>query len=177
MQLIVRTDGAPGEMTKAVLGAIETGAPGIEVRRVRDMETQLAYSTTMERLTARLAVFVSGMALVLATIGLYGVVAYGVSRRVSEIGVRLALGARARGILWLVTRETAVLLGFGIVLGTILSWVANGAIASQFFGVAPRDPRAVVGAATLLALVGLVASVVPARRATRIDPKIALSVD
>ena len=70
-----------------------------------------------------------------------------------------------------------MLLGLGILLGTILSWVANGAIASQFFGVAPRDPRVVVGPAILLALVGLVASVVPARRATRIDPKIALSVD
>jgi len=177
MQLIVRTDGAPGEMTKAVLRAIEAGAPGIEVRRVRGMETQLAYSTTMERLTARLAVFVSAMALVLATIGLYGVVAYGVSRRVSEIGVRLALGARTRAILWLVTRETAWLLGIGIVIGTMLSWVANGAIASQFFGVAPRDPRAIVGAAILLALVGLVASLVPAQRATRIDPRIALIAD
>jgi len=177
MQLIVHTDGAPAEMTKAVLRAIEAAAPGIEVRRVRDMETQLAYSTMMERLTARLAVFVSAMALVLATIGLYGVVAYGVSRRVSEIGVRLALGAQTRAILWLVTRETALLLGLGIVIGTMLSWVANGAMASQFFGVAPRDTRAVMGAAILLALVGLVASVVPAGRATRIDPRIALSAD
>jgi predicted permease len=177
MQLVVRTDGAPGAMTKAVLRAIEAAAPGIDVRRVRDMKTQLADSTTIERLTARLAVFVSAMALVLATIGLYGVVAYGVSRRVSEIGVRLALGARTRAILWLVTRETALLLSIGIVIGTMLSWVANGAIASQFFGVAPRDPRAIVGAAILLALVGLVASIVPAQRATRIDPRIALSVD
>ena len=70
-----------------------------------------------------------------------------------------------------------MLLSVGIVLGTVLSWVVNGAIASQFFGVAPRDPRALVGAAALLAFVGLAASVLPARRATRIDPKIALSVD
>ena len=177
IQLIVRTDGPPGESSKAVLQAIEAAAPGIDVRRVRDMETQLTYSTTVERFTARLAVFMSAMALVLATVGLYGLVAYGVSKRVSEIGVRLALGARARAILWLVQGKRAVLLGLGILLGTILSWVANGAIASQFFGVAPRDPRVVVGPAILLALVGLVASVVPARRATRIDPKIALSVD
>ena len=177
MQLIVRTRGAPGAMSRAVLEAIEAGAPGIEVRRVRDMATQLSDATTVERLTARLAVFVSAMALVLASIGLYGVVAYGVTRRMSEIGVRLALGARTRAILWLVTRETALLLGIGVVAGTMLSWVANGAIASRFFGVAPRDPRAIVGAASLLALVGLVASVVPARRATRIDPRIALNVD
>jgi predicted permease len=177
MQLIVRTTGAPGAMAPAMLKAIESAAPGIEVRRVRDMETQLAYATAMERLTARLAVFVSAMALVLATIGLYGVVAYGVSRRVSEIGVRLALGARTRAILWLVSRETVWLLGTGVVIGALLSSVANSAIASQFFGVAPRDPRATVGAAILLALVGLVASVVPARRATRIDPRIALSAD
>jgi putative ABC transport system permease protein len=104
-------------------------------------------------------------------------VAYGVSRRVSEIGVRLALGARTRAILWLVTRETALLLSIGIAIGTMLSWAANGAIASQFFGVGPRDPRAIVGAAILLALTGLVASVVPARRATRIDPRIALAVE
>jgi len=177
MSLVVRTAGDPMQMAPAVLKAIEAAAPGIEVRRVRDMETQRAWATTTERLTARLAMFASTLALVLSAIGLFGIVAYGVSRRTSEIGVRLALGARTRAILWLVSRETVWLVGGGVLLGAVLSYGATGAMRSQFYGVSPHDPLALLGAAAALTLVGLVASVIPARRAATIDPKIALSAD
>jgi predicted permease len=177
MPLVVRTAGDPMALAPAVLDAVEAAAPGIEVRRVRDMETQHAWSTTTERLTARLAVFASMMALVLAAIGLYGVVAFEVSRRTSEIGVRLALGAGTGGILWLVSRETLWRLGGGVLLGVVLSYGATGAMRSQFFGVGPHEPLATIGAVLALALVGTAASVLPARRAARIDPRIALNAD
>jgi ABC-type antimicrobial peptide transport system permease subunit len=117
------------------------------------------------------------MALLLSAVGLYGVVAFSVSRRTSEIGIRLALGAGTRAVLWLVSRETVWLVGVGVVIGTVLSLGASGAMRSQFFGVDAHDPTVTIGAILLLAAVGLAASIVPALRATRIDPKIALNAD
>ncbi|HEU4994389.1 MAG TPA: ADOP family duplicated permease [Gemmatimonadaceae bacterium] len=177
MQLLVRTSAAPLTLASAVTKAVESAAPGINVRRVRDMATQRDDSMTIERLTAKLALFVSVMSLVLSTIGLYGVVAYSVTRRTSELGVRLALGARTRAILWLVSRETVWLVGIGLGIGAVLSYAATGALASVFFGVGPHDPTVAGLAALALAIVGLAASIAPARRAARIDPKIALNAD
>jgi len=131
----------------------------------------------VERLAARLAMFVSVMALVLSAVGLYGVVSYSVARRTSEIGVRLALGAQARAVLWLVAKETVLLVGVGVVLGLPLAFAMNGAIGAQLFGVGARDPAATALAIVLLTVVGVLASVVPAGRAARIDPKIALNAD
>jgi predicted permease len=175
--LLVRTNGPPLQFAQTVLKAIESAAPGIEVRRVRDMQAQRDVATTPDRLTASLAVFVSVMALLLSAVGLYGVVAFSVSRRTSEIGIRLALGAGTRAVLWLVSRETVWLVGVGVVIGTVLSLGASGAMRSQFFGVDAHDPTVTIGAILLLAAVGLAASIVPALRATRIDPKIALNAD
>ncbi|HEV8366240.1 MAG TPA: ADOP family duplicated permease [Gemmatimonadaceae bacterium] len=176
-QLVVRTNVAPSSVMRAVISAIDAAAPGITVRRVRDMRSQREAVMTVERLAARLAIFVSAMALVLSAVGLYGVVAYSVARRTSEIGVRLALGARARAVLWLVARETVALVAIGVGVGLPLSFAANGAMDSQLFGVGAHDPFAAIVSIALLAAVGLIASMVPARRATRVDPKIALSAD
>lgn len=176
-QLVVRTSGGPSGVMQPMVGAIDAATPGITVRRVRDMRSQREAVMTVERLAARLALFFSAMALLLSAVGLYGVVAYSVARRTNEIGVRLALGARARAVLWLVARETLVLVGIGVVVGLPLSFAANGAMGSQLFGVGAHDPFAAVVSITLLAAVGIVASMVPARRATRVDPKIALSAD
>ena len=177
LQLIVRTSGPPMVAAPAVLKAIERATPGMSARRVRDAETQLAASTTIERMTSRLAVFMSALTLVLAAIGLYGIVAYGVSRRINEIGVRLALGARAGSIVWLVTRDTAVLLALGIALGVMLSFGATGAMRSQFYGVDAHDPLAWLGATMILALTALGASAIPAKRAASVDPRIAMHAD
>jgi putative ABC transport system permease protein len=177
MQLVMRTRGEPWLAVPAVMKAVDAATPGIGLRRVMDMPTVIETATVIERLGARLAFFVSLMALLLSAVGLYGVVAYGVSRRTSEIGVRLALGARARAILWLVAKETTGLVGLGVLVGIPLSFAANGALRSQLFGVSPHDPFAAFVAVSMLSVVGLAASVVPARRATRIDPKAALSAD
>ncbi len=169
MQLVVRTGGDPSQAARAITRAIDSAAPGVQVRRVRDMRTQLEDVMMVERFAARLAVFVSVMALVLSAVGLYGVVSYSVARRTSEIGVRLALGAQAQAVLWLVSKETVLLVGIGVVLGLPLAFAANGVIGAQFFGVGPRDPVATVTSITLLAVVGVLASVIPARRSARID--------
>ena len=178
LQLVMRTEGEPsGATMRAVTQAIDSAAPGIQIRRVRDMRTQRDEVMTVERVAGRLAMFVSVMALVLSAVGLYGVVSYSVARRTSEIGVRLALGARARAVLWLVAKETVVLIGIGVGLGLPLTFAASSAIGAQLFGVSAHDPMAMAMSITVLAAVGLVASVVPARRAARIDPRIALNAD
>ena len=173
----MRTNGPPLQFARTILKAIESAAPGIDARRVSDMQTQRDIATTLDRFTARLAVFVSMMALLLSSVGLYGVVAFSVSRRTSEIGIRLALGAGARAVLWLVSRETVWLVGIGVIIGTVLSIGASGAMASLFFGVGAHDPTVTIGTIVLLASVGMAASIVPAFRATRIDPKTALNAD
>ena len=176
-QLVVRTNAGPSSVMRPIVSAIDAAAPGITVQRVRDMRSQREDVMTVERLAARLALFVSAMALVVSAVGLYGVVAYSVARRTSEIGVRLALGARTRAVLWLVARETVALVAIGVGVGLPLAFAANGAMGSQLFGVGAHDPFAAVVSIALLAAVGIVASMVPARRATRVDPKIALSAD
>jgi putative ABC transport system permease protein len=177
MVLVVRSEGDPTGTARAVTRAIDAAAPGIQIRRVRDMRTQLADVMVVERVAARLAMFVSVMALLLSAVGLYGVVSYSVARRTSEIGVRLALGARARAVLWLVAKETLVLVVVGVVLGLPLAFAANGVIGAQLFGVSARDPAAAAVSIVLLGVVGVLASVVPAGRAARIHPRIALNAD
>lgn len=117
------------------------------------------------------------IALAFAAIGLYGVLAYTVASRTGEIGVRMALGARPVEVLRLVARESGSLVGAGIVLGAVGAAVGTRAIAGLLYGVAPADPLALVGAAVALGAVCLIATVVPARRATRIDPAIALRAE
>jgi putative ABC transport system permease protein len=173
-QVTVRTVGEPAEVTRAVARAIEVAAPGMIVRNVREMRTVRDGAMMVERLAARLAGFVSAMALVLSVVGLYGVVAYSVSRRTSEIGIRLALGARPRALLWLVARETIALVGVGVLVGIPLAFAASGALRSQLFGVGARDPSSAVLAVGLLAVAGLVASVIPARRAVTVEPRVVL---
>lgn len=177
VQLVVRTQGDPSLVVRGVTKAVDAAAPGIGFRKLQTMEATRETSTVLDRIAARLAEFISLMALLLSAVGLYGVVAYSVSRRTSEIGVRIALGARAAAILWLVARETIMLVGIGVLVGIPLSLAANGAIRSALFGVSPRDPFAALAAVSLLAAIGLIASIVPARRATRIDPKTALGAD
>ncbi|HEU5219555.1 MAG TPA: FtsX-like permease family protein, partial [Gemmatimonadales bacterium] len=108
---------------------------------------------------------------------LYGVVAYSVARRTSELGIRMALGARGRAIVWLVLRETLGFAAAGVLIGLPLSWAANSALKSQLYGVGAHDFGVVIGSVLLLAATALVAGFIPARRAARIDPRTALSAD
>jgi predicted permease len=175
--MVVRTEGDPMRLTQAVTQAVDAAAPGLNALGALDMVTTRNDALTMERMSAELGGFISTMALLLSAVGLYGVIAYSVSRRTSEIGVRLALGAPAQSVLWLIGRETALLVGVGLAVGIPLSFATDAGIRAPLYGVGMFDPRSFVVAIVLLALAGMAASVIPARRAARIDPKVALNAE
>ena len=131
-------------------------------------------SLVRERLLSMLATFFGSLALALACIGLYGVMAYAVVRRTREIGIRIAVGAPQRSVIWMVVRETLALVIAGAALGTITALTASRYVESQLFGVAPGDPVTLSAAILLLLAVTAAAGYLPARRASRIDPVIAL---
>ena len=156
--------------------AAET-VPGGFVTEIATMEQHVEMSLVRERMLALLATFFAALALILACIGLYGVMAYRVVRRTREIGIRIAVGARQQSVVWMMVRETLLLVTIGAALGTLASLAANRYIAGQLFGVTPRDPIAIVVALSLLAIVTMVAGYVPARHASRIDPVKALRAE
>jgi predicted permease len=127
-----------------------------------------------DRLMATLSSFFGGLAMVLAAVGLYGVIAYMVERRRNEIGIRMALGAQRGNVLALILREAGVLVAVGLAIGTLLSLAAGQAASSMLYGLQPYDAAMMAAAVTLLALIAFAASYVPARRAARVDPLVAL---
>lgn len=177
MQLVIRTEGAPLRLVHAVTQAIDAAAPGLNALSAQDMKTIRDGALSSERIAAQLAAFVSLIALLLSAVGLYGVIAYSVSRRTSEIGIRLALGAPTKAVLWLIGKETALLVGVGLLIGLPLSFAGSTAIRALLYGVGPFDPLALVIPIALLGTAGLLASVTPARRAVGIDAKAALSAE
>lgn len=138
------------------------------------IEEQMAPLNADERTTARLAVVFGTVALMLAAIGLYGVLSYGITRRSSEIAIRMALGAQSRGIIAMILRETAGLVVAGFVVGSAFAYVGSRLIASRLYGVAPQDPLTLTLATGVLVVVALIAAYLPARRAARVDPMAAL---
>jgi predicted permease len=141
---------------------------------IRPFSWQLRAAVKQERLVAMLAGFFGGLALLLAAIGLYGVAAHSVARRRAEIGLRMALGADARGVVRLVLGRLGWLLAAGMLLGIALSWWTVRLIEQLLFGMRARDPLTFVAAAAVLFVAGLLAGWIPARRAARIDPVRAL---
>ena len=127
-----------------------------------------------ERLLATISSFFGALALLLACLGLYGLMAYAVARRTSEIGIRMALGARRRTIIGLILRETVWLLLAGIAAGIPLAAWLSGYTKSLLFGIAPADPVIIAASVALLISVAVLAGFLPARRASRIDPMVAL---
>ncbi len=127
-----------------------------------------------QRIVALLAAIFGSLALLLAMVGLYGVTNYAVARRKSEIGIRIALGAGRRRVVWLIMRDMVALLAIGLPAGLAVSLGAGRLIASLLYGVRPNDPWQLAGAAILLAAATAIAAYLPARRAARLDPMAAL---
>jgi predicted permease len=170
----VRTAGDPNSFTQAVRQTINDIDDRIPIFGVTTLQEQVHGTLKQDRLIAQLVSFFGALALILACIGLYGVMAHGVARRTSEIGIRMALGARGGNIAWMILRETLLLVVVGLVIGIPAALFAARFISSQLFGLQPADPVALLGAAMILTLVALLAGYVPARRASRVNPLNAL---
>jgi putative ABC transport system permease protein len=159
----------PVLLAKSVASALARVDPKVSLTFV-PMTDQIDGMVVRERVVAMLSGFFGGLALLLAGIGLYGVTSYGVSRRRAEIGIRMALGADAAAVIRLVLGRVTMLVGLGVLIGAALSVWAARFVGSLVYGLEPRDPATLLGAATLLAAVGALAAWLPARRAARIDP-------
>lgn len=161
------TDAVTGESIRRVVQGLDAAIPVFDVRT---METIASRSLFVERMMAALSACFGGLATLLAAIGLYGVMSYTVVRRTREIGLRMALGAEPRGVVWLVMREVVALAAIGIGVGLPLALGLGRLVRSQFYGLTPTDPATLVMATATLALVSLLAGYVPAAQATRVDP-------
>jgi ABC-type antimicrobial peptide transport system permease subunit len=138
------------------------------------LAAQVDRSVVSQRVVAQLSTFFGLLALLLTSIGLYGLMSYAVTRRTNEIGIRVALGARRSGVLWLVMRENLTLVGVGIIAGVPVALVGNRVVASLLFGLGTTDATTLAGASVVLLLVSALAAYVPARKALEVDPMVAL---
>jgi predicted lysophospholipase L1 biosynthesis ABC-type transport system permease subunit len=148
--------------------------PNLPVAMTRTLSQQIGRSLGRDRLMATLATVFGVLATLLAVVGLYGVMAYTVAQRTREIGVRLALGARAAAIRWMVIREALVLAAAGIAAAIPVAWWLGRLVAGELYGVAATDPATVVSAVALLGLVSVLAGLVPSARAASVQPTTAL---
>ena len=170
----VRASGSPDSLAAALRGEVKRLDASMPVYQLQTLEQQLDDTLLTERLIAMLSAAFGALATLLASIGLYGVMAFVVARRTKEIGVRMALGARPGSVVWLVMKEVLLLVGIGLAVG-IPSAIALGRfVSAQLYGIEARDPSVVGIAILLLAVVASLAGLIPARRASRIDPLTAL---
>jgi ABC-type antimicrobial peptide transport system permease subunit len=174
MHFELRTAGDPMKLVSAVRRVAQEMNANLALYDVKSQVAQINESLFQARLFAQLTSFFGALAALLACVGLYGVMAFAVSRRTREIGVRMALGASRAEIVQMILRETFVLLGLGIVIGILAALGAARLISSLLYGIAPNDPSTCVVVCAVLAGVALVACYVPARRAMRVDPMVAL---
>jgi predicted permease len=174
MTFYVRAGSDASGIGPSVRQAAQRVDPNLPIFDMKSMSVVMDESLFVERLVAALSVAFGALATLLAAIGLYGVMSYSVSRRTREIGIRMALGAERGAVLWLVLREVALMVLIGVAIGLPIAVALSRVIQSQLFALSAYDPIALTGAAVLLTTVGLVAGYLPARRATRVDPMLAL---
>jgi predicted permease len=175
--LYIRVDGATGQARADLRRAVNAAAPGLAIREVMSLDEMTERMVSNERVVSSLTAVFGLLALAVACLGLYGTVSYSVARRSNEIGIRLALGAPVRAVRWMVLRETLGLALVGLALGFAIVMAGLGSIGSLLYGLTPRDPATLLGAAAVVTLVSAVAGAIPARRAARIDPICALRRD
>jgi predicted permease len=172
--LQVRADGDPKTIENEVRAAVAEVDPSLPLLEVRTISEEVDLFMENERLISQLASFFALLALSLACVGLYGIMTYRVVRRTSEIGVRLALGAQPGSILWMVLKESLMLLLTGIAVGIPATFAATRLVRSQLFGLTPFDVSTIAIAIATIGTVILTASYIPARRAAKVDPMVAL---
>lgn len=174
MTVVVRT----GDDPQALASSIRAGVRGLDadlpVTRVATMEQVLGRSVAQDRFSTLLLLLFGASALLLAAVGIYGVLSYNVEQRTRELGIRMALGAAGSEVRGLVLRQALVMIGLGISAGLVAALALSRVLESQLFGVGARDPLTFAGVAVLLATIAFAASYLPARRATSVDPVVAL---
>jgi len=174
MRLVVRSERDPAALTAAVRHAVESVDPNQPVTEIRTMDEFFDAAVSQRRLGMFLLGVFAAIATVLAAVGIYGVMAYAVTHRSHEIGIRMALGAERRDVLRMVVADGMRLAGIGLILGIAASIFVTRYLESQLYGVKPTDPLTFAGVAGGLTLVTIAACYFPARRATRVDPLVAL---
>ncbi|MDQ2855868.1 MAG: ABC transporter permease, partial [Acidobacteriota bacterium] len=174
MTLLVRTAGDPAGVAPVIQSRLHAIEPALTVFNIRTIYEHVGRSIYIERMESLLLTFFGLLALVLTAVGIYGVVAYSVAQRTREVGIRMALGAQKKDVLKLVLVKGLKLVAWGTGLGLIGCYWLSRLISNQLYGVSANDPATLVTVTALLAAVALLASYIPARRATRVNPLVAL---
>jgi putative ABC transport system permease protein len=170
----VRTSGNADVLVRQIPREIATVAPNMPVLGISSVARQIDTLTANERLLVTVSGFVGALALILVGIGIYGIVAYTVTRRIPELGLRVALGANARQVVWLLLRGAITVLTAGVVIGLAAGMAATQLLTELVFGIAANDPRVYAMAAAIVIGAGLLSTIVPLARALRVDPVTAL---
>jgi predicted permease len=176
-QLVVRTKLPPDVLASSVMGTLRSMNPAQPATEFKPLQGVVDHAVSPRRFFVLLVTFFAVLGVVLASLGIYGVISYSVTQRTKEIGIRMALGATAERVQLGVIGNTLRLAFIGIVAGTIASFAASKLIASLLFGTAPSDPITFIGMVLLLGLMALFAGYIPARRASRIEPMVALRLN
>ena len=174
LTLVVRTAGDPMSLAPQIRRDVKTISGTVPITQGSSLAAQIDRSLVKERLMTRLLGGFAGLALLLASVGLYGALGYAVTRRTNEIGIRLALGATRGRVLRSVLRESSVLVAIGVAVGAPAALALSRLLSSLLYGVAPTDPWVLSGSVAALFVVALTAAAEPAWRAMRVDPLIAL---
>jgi putative ABC transport system permease protein len=177
MTVAIRAAGDISPIVSAATAQVHALDPNIAVADVRTMTEVRDISVAQRRLTMLLLGVFAAIALVLAAVGIYGVISYAVTQRTQEIGIRMALGAQRSKVLTMVVRQALTLAGVGIAIGAVGALLLTGLMKNLLFGVTPSDPITFAGVAALLGLVAAAAAAVPGLRATRVDPVVALRAE
>ncbi|MEO8563772.1 MAG: ABC transporter permease [bacterium] len=175
--ILARGSLAPTALAARLREAVRAVNPTLAVYNVRPMTEVIAGAIAPRRTNTYLITLFGDVAVLLAAIGVYGVIAYGVARRTREIGIRMALGAQRNNVIGLVVSEGIVLAVLGVSIGLASAWALRRLLASLLYGVTPSDPAAYVGAAVVLLTVAVIAALVPARRALLVDPALAMRAE
>ena len=170
MNIYLRTQADPHLIENELRERMRHFDPHVPIVGLQAVDEQIGFSLRTERLVASLSAVFGGLATLLAAIGLYGVLAYTVTRRTREFGLRVALGALQRDVVWLVMRDGLILIAAGLAVGVPLAFALSTLVRSQIFGLRPHDPVTLVSSTVALALVACLAGLIPALRASRVDP-------
>jgi putative ABC transport system permease protein len=170
MSLVVRTNSNPSSLTSAVTSAVHQVDSELPLLQIRTMQDVVGESLAQQRFNMQLLAVFAGLALLLAAIGIYSVLSYSVKRRVREIGIRMALGAQVRDVLRLIMIEGMRPTLIGVAIGLAGALALGRVLANLIYGVKPTDPMTFAAVSALLAAVGLFATIIPAYRATRVEP-------